>query len=87
VHVSGAVAGCEGPAPNEKEHLLLPSAPGGALPLKLEREATPIVASTAVDLPITMHSHLYLGVNGWHCHGSFPVTVHVDWHEPDKAGR
>jgi hypothetical protein len=85
VHVSGAVLGCEGPSQGEKEHLLLPSAPAGALLLKLEGEATPIVAATAADVPITVHSHLYLAVNGWLCHGSIPVSVHVDWHKPDQA--
>jgi hypothetical protein len=82
VHVSGAVIACEGPSPSEKAHVPLPSAPGGALLVKLHAEATPILASPDADLPILVPSHLYLGVNGWHCHGTIPARVHVEWHKP-----
>jgi hypothetical protein len=87
VHISGAVMACEGSSPSEKAHLPLPSAPGGALLAKLHAEATPILASPDADLPIVAPSHLYLGVNGWHCHGTISASVHVEWHEPSVHTR
>ena len=81
VHVYGTVTACEGPTPSEKAHLPLPSAPGGSLLVKVHAETTPILASPDADLPILDASHLYLGVNGWHCHGTIPAKVHVDWHK------
>ena len=81
VHVYGTVMACEGPTPSEKSHLPLPSAPGGSLLVKVHAETTPILASPDADLPILDASHLYLGVNGWHCHGTIPAKVHVDWHK------
>jgi len=81
VHVYGTVMACEGPTPSEKAHLPLPSAPGGSLLVKVHAETAPILASPDADLPILDPSHLYLGVNGWHCHGTIPAKVHVDWHK------
>jgi hypothetical protein len=81
VHVYGTVMACEGPTPSEKAHLPLPSAPGGSLLVKVHAETAPILASPDADLPILDASHLYLGVNGWHCHGTIPARVHVDWHK------
>ena len=81
VHVYGKVMACEGPTPSEKAHLPLPSAPGGSLLVKVHAETAPILASPDADLPILDPSHLSLGVNGWHCHGTIPAKVHVDWHK------
>lgn len=81
VHIYGLVMACEGPTPSEKAHLPLPSAPGGALLAKVHLDMAPILASPDADLPILDPSHLYLGVNGWHCHGTIPAKVHVDWHK------
>jgi hypothetical protein len=82
IHVTGAVTTCEGGSPSEKAHLPLPSAPGGALLVKLHAEANPILASPDADLPIIGASHLYLGVNGWQCHGIIATKVQVQWHKP-----
>jgi len=87
VHVYGAVVACEGQTPSEKGHLPLPSAPAGSLLLKLHGEANPILASPDADLPIIENSRLYLGINGWHCHGSIVAKVRVDWHEPTKSSQ
>jgi len=81
VHIYGTVMACEGPKPSEKAHLPLPSAPGGALLAKLHGEAAPILASPDADIPIVDIAHLYLGVNGWTCHGTINAKVHVDWHK------
>ncbi len=81
VHIYGTVMACEGPRRNEKAHLPLPSAPGGALLAKLHGEARPILASPDADIPIIDMSRLYLGVNGWTCHGTLPARVHVEWHK------
>lgn len=81
VHVYGTVMACEGTTPSEKAHLPLPSAPGGSLLVKVHAETAPILASPDADLPILDPSHLYLGVNGWHCHGTIAAKVHVDWHK------
>ena len=78
IHVYGGVIACGGPSPREKQHLPLPSAPGGALIAKLHAEAEPILATPDADLPILTPSHLYLGVNGWQCSGSIPAKVHVE---------
>ena len=84
VHIYGTVMACEGATPSEKAHLPLPSAPGGSLLVKVHAETAPILASPDADLPILDPSHLYLGVNGWHCHGTIPAKVHVNWHKrPD----
>jgi hypothetical protein len=72
LHVSGAVIACEGPSPSEKAHLPLPSAPGGALLVKLHAEATPIPAAPDADLPIVGPSHLYLGAIAGTVTGPFP---------------
>ena len=85
LHVYGAVVACEGQTPSEKAHLPLPSAPAGSLLLKLHGEAGPILASPDADMPIIENSHLYLGVNGWHCHGTITAKVHVTWHQPKPA--
>jgi hypothetical protein len=82
LHVYGAVVACEGQTPSEKAHLPLPSAPAGALLVKLHGEAGPILASPDADLPIIGNSHLYMGVNGWHCHGTIAAKAHVTWHQP-----
>jgi hypothetical protein len=86
VHISGAVIDCGGPAPLDKAHLPLPSAPAGALLVKLQAEEPPVVASTDADLPIVDPSHLYLGVNGWQCQGTVPVKVHVERHKTPPRG-
>jgi hypothetical protein len=85
LHVYGAVVACEGQTPSEKAHLPLPSAPAGSLLVKLHGEAGPIPASPDADLPIIAHSRLYMGINGWHCHGTIAAKVHVRWHEPKPA--
>ena len=85
VHIYGAVIACEGPKTSEKAHLPLPSAPGGSLLVKVHGETAPILASPDAEFPIINPSHLYLGVNGWHCHGSLPAKVHVDWHTPPEG--
>ena len=85
VHVYGAVAACEGQTPSEKAHLPLPSAPAGSLLVKLHGEAGPILASPDADLPIIDNGRLYMGVNGWHCHGTIVAKVHVSWHQPKPA--
>jgi hypothetical protein len=82
IHVSGAVTTCEGGSPSEKAHLPLPSAPPGALLLKLHAEANPILASPDADLPIIDASHVSLGVNGWQCQGTIAAKVQVQWHKP-----
>jgi hypothetical protein len=87
VHIYGTVMACEGSTPSEKAHLPSPSAPGGALLAKVHLEAAPILASPDADLPILDLSHLYLGVNGWHCHGTIPAKVHVDWHKRAEEKR
>lgn len=79
VHIYGTVLACEGSTPSEKFHLPLPSAPGGSLLVKVHAEANPILATPDADLPIIDASHLYLGINGWHCHGSMPARVHIEW--------
>ena len=81
VHIYGTVLACEGSTRQEKAHLPVPSAPGGALLAKLHGEAKPIVATPDADLPVVDLSHLYLGINGWHCHGSLKARVHVEWHK------
>jgi len=80
IHIRGASAACEGVLPNEKAHLLLPSAPGGSLLAKFQLEEPPVLASPDADLPIIEPSHLYLAVNGWQCHGTIPVKVQVQRH-------
>lgn len=77
VSVRGGVLSCGGPTPTEKAHLPMPSAPGGALLLKLHGEAKPILASPDADVPIVDPGHLYLGVNGWDCRGKITARVHV----------
>jgi hypothetical protein len=85
IHVTGAVTVCE--VIDERTHLPLPSAPDGALLIKLDADTPPILASPDADLPIINRSQLYLGVNGFHCRGTVPVTVHVDRHKPDQSSR
>ena len=85
VHVYGVVVACEGQTPSEKAHLPLPSAPAGALLVKLHGEAGPILASPDADLPIIGSGHLYMGVNGWRCHGTIAARVHVTWHQAKPA--
>ena len=79
VHIHGSDIDCGGPYPEEKFHLPLPSAPGGALLAKLQPEATPVLATPGATFSIIAPSHLYLGVNGWQCSGTIPARVHVDW--------
>lgn len=85
IHVSGAITVCEELAPTGNARLPLPSAPRGALLVKLDADTPPILASPDADLPILNSSQLYLGINGFHCRGTVPVTVHVDWHKPDQS--
>lgn len=80
VHISGAVVECDGPPPGDKEHLLLSSAPAGALLAELQLGGPMILVSPDADLPITIPSHLFLGVNGYQCHDPIPAVVHVEWH-------
>jgi hypothetical protein len=90
VHIYGGDLDCAGPYRNEKAHLPLPSAPGGALLAKLQPEAAPVAASPDAQFSITAPSHLYLGVNAWQCRSTLPARVHVDWHNPQSpksAGR
>ena len=82
VHIQGASLDCEGPTGDEKEHLALPSAPGGSLLAKLQPEEAPVSATPDADMSVVAPSHLYLGVNSGHCHGTIPVKVHVEWHSP-----
>jgi hypothetical protein len=82
IHIQGVSVACEGVLPHEKAHLLMPSAPGGALLAKFQLEEPPVLASPDADLPIIEPSHLYLAVNGWQCHGTIPVKVHVQRHNP-----
>ncbi len=81
VHVYGKVVACEGQTPSEKAHLPLPSAPAGSLLVKLHGGSNPILASPDADLPIIERGRLYLGINGWHCHGTISAKVHVEWHQ------
>ena len=81
VHVYGKVVACEGQTSSEKAHLPLPSAPAGSLLVKLHGESNPILASPDADLPIIENGRLYLGINGWHCHGTISAKVHVEWHQ------
>jgi hypothetical protein len=85
VHIFGAVVACEGQTPSEKAHLPLPSAPAGSLLVKLHGEAGPILASPDADIPIVENGRLYLGINGWHCHGTINAKVHVTWHSAAPA--
>ena len=80
VHITGSVLSCETLSDSEKAHLPLPSAPGGALLAKVHAEANPLLATPEAEMPINTPSRLYLGVNGWRCHGTIPARVHVDWH-------
>jgi hypothetical protein len=77
IHIYGPITACEGRLPNETEHLLLESAPAGALLAKLELEAGAVSASPDADLPVIEPSHLYLAVNGWQCHGTISARVQV----------
>ncbi len=78
IHIQGASVACEGVLPHEKAHLLMPSAPAGAVIAKFQLEEPPVLVSPDADLPIVDPSHLYLAVNGWECHGTVPVKVHVE---------
>lgn len=78
LHVSGAVTDCGTSMPPDKGHLLLPSAPAGALLAKVELAGPAMAASTDIDVPIINPSHLYLGVNGYQCSGAIPVKVRVE---------
>jgi hypothetical protein len=81
VHINGVILDCEGPMLDEKEHLAVPSAPGGALLAKLQPEEQPVSATPDADLAVVAPAHLYLGVNSGNCHGTVPVRVHVTWHQ------
>jgi hypothetical protein len=78
VHITGAILDCAGPDITEKAHLLLPSAPVGALVAKLQPQARPVLATPDAEFSISEPSHLYLGVNGWHCPGKIPARVRVE---------
>jgi hypothetical protein len=78
IHVYGSVISCSGPTPREKDHLPLPSAPGGILLMKLNLDSRPIPATPDAEVPVIAPSHLYLGVNGSGCGGGrIPAKVHV----------
>jgi hypothetical protein len=87
VFVYGGVLACGGPSLNEKAHLPLPSAPGGALLAKLHPEAKPVLATPDAELPVIDPSRLYLGVNGAHCTGKLPAKVHVETAERQSHPR
>jgi len=87
VHVYGKVVACEGQTSSEKAHLPLPSAPAGSLLVKLHGESNPILASPDADLPIIENGRLYLGINGWHCHGTISAKVHVEWHQSKATAK
>ena len=58
--------------------LPLPSAPLGSLIARLHAADNKLqAATTGTEIHITEASHLYLGVNGGQCAGSFTVKVHV----------
>ncbi len=78
IHIYGSMSDCEGPAHNEKAHLILRSAPAGALLARLELEAAPVVATPDADMPIVVPGHLYLAVNGLDCYGTIPVRIHLE---------
>jgi len=82
IHVFGPVIACGSVQRSDKEHLLLPSAPAGALLAKVDLEAAPMNASPDLDMPIMNASHLYLGVNGYACSGKLPVKVHIQRQPP-----
>ena len=77
VHVYGGMIACGGPAPSEKETLPLPSAPAGALLVKLHPDAKPVLAAPDAELPVIDPSHLYLGINRTYCSGRLLAKVHV----------
>lgn len=77
VHVYGGVSDCGGPKLDEKTTLPLPSAPAGALLMKLHLDAEPVSSTPDAELPVMDPSHLYLGVNGSYCSGSTLAKVHV----------
>ncbi len=83
IHVYGATSVCGSPIPGEKYELPLPSAPAGALLVKLHAESDPVLASPDAEFPIMFPSHLFFGVNGVRCHGTVPVKVHVEW-QPER---
>jgi len=78
VHIYGPITTCEGPELNQKAHLIVSSAPAGALLAKLHLEADAIPASPDADVPVINPSRLYLAVNGLNCHGRVPVKVQVE---------
>jgi hypothetical protein len=84
VHVYGATSVCGGPIPGQKYELPLPSAPAGALLVKLHAESDAVLASPDAEFPIIFPSHLFFGVNGVRCTGTVPVKVHIEW-QPGKA--
>jgi hypothetical protein len=77
VHITGAVLDCEGPKPFEKAHVLTSSAPVGVVVAKLQPNAKPVSATPDAEFSVVEKSHLYLGVNGWHCSGNVPARVGV----------
>jgi hypothetical protein len=77
VHVYGGVIACGGPTPSEKSTLPLPTAPAGALLVKLHAEAKPVLATPDAELPVIDPSHLYLGVNRSSCSGSLLAKVQI----------
>ena len=82
VHVYGGMLACTDLSP-QKPHLPLPSAPVGALLMKLHAEDKPVLASPDGELPAMDNaSRLYLGVNGWECSGKLPARVHVEKPQP-----
>ena len=79
VHVYGPVSGCGGSSPTEKAHLPQPSAPAGALLVKIHLDAAPVSATPDAELPIIEPSHLYLGVNGSACPDAIiHAKIHID---------
>jgi hypothetical protein len=78
VHVYGGVLDCGAPvSPSKNESLPLPSAPTGALLMKLHDDGKPVLASPDAEMPALDNSRLYLGINGGECTGKLPARVHV----------
>ena len=77
VHVYGASRRMRGPNSQRKGALAIALRARRSCSAKLHGEAGPILASPDADMPIIENSRLYLGVNGWHCHGTIAAKVHV----------
>jgi len=76
--VGGQSCGALGGDNSQQTNLPLPSAPVGSLIAKLQAADTqPQAVASGTEIHVSETSHLYLGVNGGQCSGSFVVKVHV----------